>query len=80
VVPQPVQPFLGRIAAAALLVAALVLAGCGRKSGLEEPPLAAAPDQPATAQTGKSAALGPDGKPLPPPPDKHRSFLDWLID
>jgi predicted small lipoprotein YifL len=72
----------GRIAVAVALAATLALAGCGRKSGLDEPPLAAAPDQPSSTAPGGSAALGPDGKPLPPPaqPDKHHSILDWLVD
>jgi predicted small lipoprotein YifL len=79
-VPRPFQCLLGRIAFAGALVAALGLAGCGRKSGLDEPPLAAAGDQPSTAQPGKSATLGPDGRPVPPPAEKRHSFLDWLID
>jgi hypothetical protein len=74
------QRFLGRIAVAATLVAAVTLSGCGRKSGLDEPPLAAAPDQSSTAQPRGAAASGPDGKPLPPQqPEKQRTFLDWLL-
>jgi len=56
---------------AAALVAALALAGCGRKSGLDAPPMAAAPDQP---------ALGQPGAAVTPQTDKRHSPLDWLID
>ena len=70
---------LGLLAAA--LVAALGLAGCGRKGGLDAPPMAAAGDlqpgqQPAPAQ---APVLGTDGKPVPPA-EKRKTFLDWLID
>jgi hypothetical protein len=61
------------------LVAALGLAGCGRKAGLDEPPMAAAGDVRSNAQPGAAPTLGPDGKPIPPP-DKRKTFLDWLID
>ena len=59
------------------LVAALGLAGCGRKAGLDAPPMAAAGDLQAGGQPGSAPALGPDGKPLP---DKRKTILDWLID
>ncbi len=62
---------LATIAMAAALVAALALAGCGRKSGLDAPPMAAAPDQP---------ALGQPGAAVTPQTDKRHSPLDWLID
>jgi predicted small lipoprotein YifL len=73
-------------AVAAALAALLLLAGCGRKpAGLDAPPaLAAAGDaQQAAASgpaTGQKPAIGPDGKPLPPPVEKRKTFLDWLID
>lgn len=74
--------FAARGVLAAALVAALGLAGCGRKGGLDAPPMAAAGDlqaggQPAPAQ---APVLGPDGKPVPPPAEKRKTFLDWLID
>jgi predicted small lipoprotein YifL len=66
-------------ALAAVLVAALALAGCGRKAGLDPPPMAAAGDVQAP---GQPAALGPDGKPIPPPPPptlRRETPLDWLL-
>jgi predicted small lipoprotein YifL len=80
VVTQSPNLLLARIAVAAALVAALGLAGCGRKSGLDLPPMAAAGDQPAPGQPGPAATLGPDGRPVPPQTDKRRTLLDWLID
>jgi predicted small lipoprotein YifL len=71
---------LGRIGIAAALATALTLAGCGRKSGLDEPPLAAAGDQGApSAQPSGAATYTPDGKPAAPPAEKRRTPLDWLI-
>jgi hypothetical protein len=70
-------------AAAVALAVLLVLSGCGRRpSGLDAPPsLAAAGDTQPTGPTGEATpALGPDGKPLPPPVEKRKTFLDWLID
>jgi hypothetical protein len=58
-------------------MAALGLAGCGRKAGLDAPPMAAAGDLQSNGQPG--AALGPDGKPAPPV-EKRKTILDWLID
>jgi predicted small lipoprotein YifL len=67
-----------------LLVAALALAGCGRKSGLDAPPMAAAGDvqtsgQPASA-TAPAPAPAPAGKPGAAVPEKRNPLLDWLID
>jgi predicted small lipoprotein YifL len=71
------------------LVAALGLAGCGRKSGLDAPPMAAAGDmqtspQPAAGdqQTSPQPAAAPAsaGKPVTPTPDKRKTVFDWLID
>jgi predicted small lipoprotein YifL len=71
---------VGRIGVVAALAAALTLAGCGRKSGLDEPPLAAAGDQGApTAQPAGAATNTPDGKPVAPSAEKRRTPLDWLI-
>ena len=75
------RPWLARIAVIGALVAALGLAGCGRKGGLEPPPGASAVDQGAAGQPGPEAAVGPDGKALAPgqrPP--RRTPIDWLID
>jgi len=69
-----------RIAAVGVLAAALSLAGCGRKAGLDLPPSAAVvepgPDgQPPPRQ------LGPDGKPVPPKQGGQFQWtpLDWLL-
>jgi predicted small lipoprotein YifL len=71
---------LGRIAVATALAAALALAGCGRKSGLDMPPLAAAGGQPAsTAQPSGAATYTPDAKPVAAPAEKRRTPLDWLL-
>jgi predicted small lipoprotein YifL len=68
---------LARLATLGALAVALGLAGCGRKAGLDAPPMAAAGDVQSNGQPG--AAVGPDGKPLPPV-EKRKTFLDWLID
>jgi predicted small lipoprotein YifL len=76
---------LGTIAARGALVAALAatlaLAGCGRKGGLDAPPMAAAGDQ-AAPQPAQGAAYGPDGRPIAPATttDKRHTLFDWLID
>jgi predicted small lipoprotein YifL len=85
---------LTRPAGRGLLVVALVagvgLAGCGRKAGLDAPPMAAAGDQqagqpgsaPSTASGTTQAstqALGPDGKPTSATTDKRRTLFDWLL-
>jgi predicted small lipoprotein YifL len=75
---------LARFALLGALVAALGLAGCGRKSGLDAPPMAAAGDlqtspQPGTAATSAGAAPAA-GKPVAPAPDKRKTIFDWLID
>jgi len=72
--------WIGRVALAGALAAALALAGCGRKGGLDEPPLAASEPSPPPGQQS-AAATSPDGKPIPPPAaEKRHTFLDWLID
>ena len=71
---------LARIAAIGALIAALGLAGCGRKGGLDPPPGAAAIDQTAAAEPGVPPELGPDGQPVPAPPPRRRTFIDFLID
>jgi len=74
---------LTRIAVIGVLVAALGLAGCGRKGGLDLPPAAATSDPTATPGAGgkQGSALGPDGKPIAPASGpKKPIFLDWLVD
>ena len=72
---------LVRIAAIGALVAALGLAGCGRKGGLDPPPDAAITDQNGTTQPPPgAAAVGPDGKPVAPTQGpQRRTYLDWLL-
>jgi hypothetical protein len=69
-----------RYAALGVLVAALGLAGCGRKSGLDAPPMAAAGDLQASGQPGPASTPGAAGKPVSPSAEKRKTFLDWLID
>jgi predicted small lipoprotein YifL len=72
---------LARIATIGALVAALGLAGCGRKGGLDPPPGAAAIDQTAAAQPGAPPELGPDGQPVvTAQPPRRRTLTDFLID
>jgi hypothetical protein len=73
----------GRGVLVVALVAAFGLAGCGRKAGLDAPPLAAAGDQQAGqpgSASGSAQVSGPDGKPNAPASEKRHSLLDWLID
>jgi hypothetical protein len=70
---------VGRGALAAVLVGTLALAGCGRKAGLDPPPMAAGEPQYDTDRGGAPARLGPDGKPLETHTDKRRTIFDWLI-
>jgi predicted small lipoprotein YifL len=74
----PARFGLTGFAALAALAAALALAGCGRKSGLDAPPMAAAGDLQTSGQPGAAPAVA--GKPAPPPPEKRKTLLDWLID
>ena len=68
-----------RIAAVGTFVAALGLAGCGRKGGLDPPPGASVIDPAAAAQPAPE--IGSDGRPLPPVRGPNRtSPLDFLID
>jgi predicted small lipoprotein YifL len=72
-----------RIAAIGALVAALGLAGCGRKSGLDLPPSAAVagPADPASPAAKQNSGVGPDGKAVAPQSGpKKPIFLDWLVD
>jgi predicted small lipoprotein YifL len=70
-----------RIAAIGALVAALGLAGCGRKGGLDPPPTASVADQNGVVQPGPEAGVGPDGKAMAPAQGpKRRTPIDFLID
>jgi predicted small lipoprotein YifL len=77
---------LVRIAAIGALVAALGLAGCGRKGGLDLPPEASLADPgtpPGSPPPSAAPELGPDGRPLapaPPPPARRWTPLDFLLD
>ena len=83
-IPSSKTP-LARIAVVGALVAALVaalgLAGCGRKSGLDPPPTVAVPQQNAAGQP-EHEGVGPDGKAVAPPPIQRKRvpLLDWLLD
>jgi predicted small lipoprotein YifL len=68
---------LARIAAIGALAAALGLAGCGRKAGLDPPPNASATDQ-SVAANGNGTT--PDGKAAAPAAGPKRPTpIDWLI-
>jgi predicted small lipoprotein YifL len=70
-----------RIAIGATLVAALGLAGCGRKGWLDPPPASTAADPGVVAQPAPEQDVGPDGKPLAPRQGPNKSTpVDWLID
>ena len=72
---------LARIAVVGALVAALGLAGCGRKTGLDPPPSAAVSQQTAGTQPGAEPGADPDKPVAVAAPGRRRSiFLDWLID
>jgi predicted small lipoprotein YifL len=69
---------LVRIAVIGALVAALGLAGCGRKGPLDPPPGASSA---AASPAAAPPEVGPDGQPLPPSQTpRKRTVLDWLID
>ena len=70
---------LARVAAMAALVAALGLAGCGRKGGLDPPPGATAADT-SVSRPDLEPAIGPDGKVIAVPQGPKRSTpIDWLL-
>jgi len=76
------DPRLARFAVIGALLAALGVAGCGRKGGLAPPPGASVAEPVPAAQPAPAPELGPDGRPLmtPPPPPQRRTWIDWLID
>ena len=70
---------LARIAAIGALVAALGLAGCGRKGGLDPPSGATAVDT-SVSRPDLEPAIGPDGKVITPPQaPKRTTLIDWLL-
>jgi predicted small lipoprotein YifL len=77
---------LVRIAAIGALVAALGLAGCGRKGGLDPPPGAVVADQTLVGDQnavagGPGPGIGPDGKAMAPAQGpQRRTWIDWLLD
>ena len=76
------DPRLVRIAVIGALVAALGVAGCGRKGGLDPPPgataAAAAADE--SVAPGAAPPASPDALPPPVQPTPRRTPIDWLID
>jgi predicted small lipoprotein YifL len=78
--------FAGRAALALALAATLALAACGRKGGLDAPPMATAGDVQSPGAQPSSQAAAPQAQGASPsaatatqPPDKRKTFLDWLI-
>jgi predicted small lipoprotein YifL len=70
---------LVRIAAIGALVAALGLAGCGRKGGLDAPPGATAAET-SPSRPDLEPAIGPDGRVIAPSQGPKRSTpIDWLL-
>jgi predicted small lipoprotein YifL len=71
---------LARMAVVGALIAALGLASCGRKGGLDLPP-SAATSEPVAGEPKQAAAIGPDGKPMAPRTGpKNPTILDWLVE
>ena len=75
---------LARMAVTGALIAALGLAGCGRKSGLDLPPSAAVSDPGPAADPNdpkQVSGVGPDGKAVAPKTGPNRpTILDWLVE
>jgi predicted small lipoprotein YifL len=78
---------IARIALIGALVAALGLAGCGRKGGLDPPPgasitdpVAGVPASPGSASVAGGPTISPDGKASAPSQGPQRSTpIDWLL-
>jgi predicted small lipoprotein YifL len=73
-------PARGVALASIVIALGLGLGGCGRKGGLDPPPVAAVPVEPAMAQPPAApdgTAVAPAPAPAPPPP--RGTWLDWLI-
>jgi predicted small lipoprotein YifL len=70
---------LARIAAIGALIAALGLAGCGRKGGLDPPPGATTANS-TVSRPDLEPAIGPDGKVIAAPQAPKRTTpIDWLL-
>jgi predicted small lipoprotein YifL len=82
------SPVPSRWAVILLTAAALALAGCGRKGGLDLPPTAAAPPPGAAQAEGATAtpgsvfdpSFGANKDPVAPPGKKRSFILDPLLD
>jgi predicted small lipoprotein YifL len=79
-VNQSFERSLLRFAVLGALVAALGLAACGRKAGLDPPPAAAVAVEGTATPVGVQPGSGPDGQPIAPTGTNRRIFLDWLLD
>jgi len=79
-VPRPARA-LTRLAMIGALVAALGLAGCGRKGPLEPPPAASISAPAGQVANGQATDKGFDheGKPVAPKGKERHIFLDWLL-
>jgi predicted small lipoprotein YifL len=71
-----------RIAVIGALAAALGLAGCGRKAGLDTPPAASVAGDPSAAVVPDAGpAVAPDGRALAPAQGpRRRTPIDWLLE
>jgi predicted small lipoprotein YifL len=69
---------VGQIAAIAVLITALGLAGCGRKGGLDLPPGATPAES--VSRPDLEPGIGPDGRVIAPSQGPKRSTpLDFLL-
>jgi predicted small lipoprotein YifL len=69
------------IIAAAVMLSGLCLAGCGRKAGLDPPPVSSITDERAIgAQAPPSPEVRPDGQPAEVTQLPRDTPLDWLIE
>jgi predicted small lipoprotein YifL len=75
--------FAFRLAVLGVLIAALGLAGCGRKGPLDPPPAAVAAPAPAgatpDAKPGPADGFDEQGRPVAPQSAQKRTILDWLL-
>jgi hypothetical protein len=74
------RPARVAVLAALAIGVGLGVGGCGRKGGLDPPPVAAVPVDPAVAQPPAppdGSTVAPAPAPAPPPP--RGTWLDWLI-
>jgi predicted small lipoprotein YifL len=79
---EPSGRAFARMAVLSALIAALGLAGCGRKSGLDLPPSAAVSDPAPAGDPRQASVVGPDGKPVAAPKGgpNRPTILDWLVE